>query len=384
MLYIFLIGFSIIPNLLMYLHLSNTPALGIAIISIFFILANLKLISFKRLGSEFIIPLIIILFMTVQLLLVGTFHEIDYLKGYLSIPLISLLIFCSYLICKIFLNINEFRVNKIINIVYFILIFIALLYVLGVKIESDTFQKGIFPFTEPSIWALTIAPFYIYKVSTSSKIYSSLINITVMTFFALYIENMTTLLLVVLSIYLISKKIGSYFFFLLILAAGIVIYQMEYFSNRIAIGGNNESLLAFLNGWESSLYIFENGKYLGLGFQQLGTEPIETASMNRMIELVGHTSNTTDGGFLVAKILCEFGVIGLFIMAIYIKSLKNSLSFLRLAGADNDKTSSKTIFFNACIASSIPYMLFKGNGYFSISIILLFASAFYFYKKNSR
>ena len=100
-----------------------------------------------------------------------------------------------------------------------------------------------------------------------------------------------------------------------------------------------------------------------------------TTTGNFLCEKYFFCSNLYDGGFLLSKIITEFGIIGIifsFVILVYI-----FLSFLRLrfiitkTALNIFKFTPREILMNAVIYSFIIELLFRGYGYFSTGFIML-------------
>ena len=95
--------------------------------------------------------------------------------------------------------------------------------------------------------------------------------------------------------------------------------------------------------------------------------------------------NITDGGFLAAKLICEFGIIGLLLVLAYlVLALKsvvkiNHLNNQNIIGSDSYK---KQIFMYGIVVAYFTEIMLRGYGYFSPGLFFLLTAIFYI-KHNS-
>jgi hypothetical protein len=124
---------------------------------------------------------------------------------------------------------------------------------------------------------------------------------------------------------------------------------------------------------------------IGIGFQNFGNEPAGDASLTLSI-LTESGLNRSDGGFLLAKFIGEFGIIGVFAMFFLLLISISSGFALRKRVLGNLSTSDLTNPFPLCILYTIVIeFLIRGIGYFSPMLFLaIFAlpSAIAFIRKN--
>jgi hypothetical protein len=120
-----------------------------------------------------------------------------------------------------------------------------------------------------------------------------------------------------------------------------------------------------------------------LGFQLLGTQP--RSEQSYIIErLAGIQLNREDGGFLAAKILAEFGILGAIFILYYLKISLEAFGFLKkqILIINNRQNLKHQLVAVIIFAFSVELFV-RGAGYFS-SGVFLFIFALFYYKKYMR
>ncbi len=105
---------------------------------------------------------------------------------------------------------------------------------------------------------------------------------------------------------------------IVIIVASLYDYKLlvEPFVNRVAgvfgfDGVTNISSLVYIQGWQDAVYNLKRTSGFGLGFNQMGCDPIPQVSARSLLATMHYASNADDGSFLVSKIVSEFGVWGI-------------------------------------------------------------------------
>lgn len=239
-------------------------------------------------------------------------------------------------------------------------------------------NKPIFPFGEPSHFALAFFPIalsfaYLVERRTRLLVFGFLI------FTSLSLPSTTMLAGSIIYLFstLIRKMSG---FVLSILAMGFILISInpQHFSDRLQLTSDSENLsaLIYLQGMLAAEEGISANGGLGIGFQLLGSEP-ENAATDVIYMLTGKAFNRQDGGFLGAKIIGEFGLIGIIITALFLYTFFHSVAKLRQFSLHRHPKSIDpvAIFIHSVRAAFILEILIRGYGYFSPGF-LLFMSTF--------
>jgi hypothetical protein len=149
-----------------------------------------------------------------------------------------------------------------------------------------------------------------------------------------------------------------------------------YFTDRLIINDNSSNIttLTYLQGWSDMVISLEYSDYLGVGFQNMGTLA-PSAYGETIYALTGVYKNREDGGFLAAKIVSEFGFLGVVIILFYLKYFFRSIKMLwQHVKAVDFKQHSVLVFSNGVIVAFAVELFARGYGYFSPGFILVITS----------
>lgn len=278
---------------------------------------------------------------------------------------------------------NDFVVAKDLNRAYVIVAVVGIAsLVFPVDVLSYAhFPKPVFPFSEPSHYALAYGQIAAMVFPFLSKRRRFLVIFIGFGLGALF-PNLTILVTALLLLALVAS-------YRLLLAAvlfiALVFYLninseaafLNYITSRVGVGGErNISGLVYLQGWQSIYSALSSTGLLGIGFQNLGNEPLTDAGISIMAMNDDSALNRSDGGFLLAKFVGEFGVIGLVVSAIYIYFVTKAFSvFRKLSKADFSPEVAVTMIPVTVLYISIIEVLVRGVGYFSPSILITIALA---------
>ena len=108
-------------------------------------------------------------------------------------------------------------------------------------------------------------------------------------------------------------------------------FNISYFTERIDFyeGSNNLSALVYMQGWERLILALKTTYGMGVGLQNLST--VELGYFGTiLVEIIGVEKNVNDGSFIAAKLIAEFGIIGVFFVIIYLKlAYDSSIQLIR-------------------------------------------------------
>lgn len=243
------------------------------------------------------------------------------------------------------------------------------------------YPKPVLFFPEPSHFAILFLPFLLH-VSLMSGPLLRLLCICFGALLAVGLPNLT-LAVGVIVIGVLTLPLGRLTLFLLIGAAVFMQLEPDYFHDRLAglAAGGNISTAVYLSGWERAYLNTIDTSGLGLGLLQFGAYGNQGGKyMDEVIRLAYRSLNVRDGGTVGAKLLGEFGLIGLFALVVY------TGLFFRVAFRIRSIASKKSVhgkalatqFFLCCIAMFSIDIFVRGIGYFSQTGFLFAAALFYF------
>ena len=249
--------------------------------------------------------------------------------------------------------------------------------------------KPIFPFSEHSHYALVLG-FIGIAVGVGSS-HSTRLFITLNYYFqALMLPNLTLLVFAILSTYVFfySKKYIVIIAFLsLIISIGTIpilsldnLEFVEYFTSRLDVRADSQNLtsLVYMQGWQDAWLGLRETNGFGLGFQMMGVNSPGPIGL-KILALFGRLYNVTDGSFMAAKIIAELGIIGVFIVALFIYHAIKSMrlisrfdSFLVRPSVNADSRVQRVLIYKAFIVAFSVELLLRGYGYFSPQLFILF------------
>ncbi|MFM2484512.1 hypothetical protein [Celerinatantimonas yamalensis] len=279
---------------------------------------------------------------------------------------------------------------------FFILAFISVILPIDIG-KYAIYRKQVFPFVEQSHFVLAVAPIMV-AYSFIGKFKNVLLFLSLSGFFSIYFPSLSFLIVTSVSFwcflcrfrkskYLIALifLVSTYFILLI-----YVIYNVKYFSNRLdLIKNNNLTTLVYFQGIYFALDNYMKNYYFGLGFQNLGLSGTVFNKYSHLISVImqGSLVNQFDGGFFAAKMIAEFGVVGIVIFLAYVVFLIN---FMFKANRRCRKyhminirsTFEKYRFIKSVFMFSFFYeFLFRGYGYFSPGFFIFLT--FFFLKPRN-
>ncbi|GGE09809.1 hypothetical protein GCM10011529_15160 [Polymorphobacter glacialis] len=375
---IVLVSIVTIPTLLFYFSLATSLALGSSVTAIFVTIA--ALLAPNRLRSPILRSLafvgIVALAIGLHLAVAGMLHPTDAWHAAASLLPLTVIIVGGTVLANAMKATSDQRFDRAVRIVLAVMGLFVIAKLLGLRVPaSREFSNPIFPFTEPSHFVLLLVPFYMYAcVAATSRRRLAILALGLVLIVSL--ESLTLAIgwmLVVLVCsrgWLVPAGVAG--------LSAIVLTQVDlaYFLDRLDFSDEttNLSTLVYLQGWELVDEALRTTQGWGLGFQQLGLQGTNS-EISRVIYLIlGADGNILDGGFGLAKLVGEFGVIGIVLAAGVVTLGVQSLLRLRQAARQPRGASRSTIFAHAVLASYLVEFLVRGTGYFSATAILLVAA----------
>jgi hypothetical protein len=270
---------------------------------------------------------------------------------------------------------NDDSIDQAVAIVRGILIAFAILSITGIRLWPGSWEKPVFPFTEPSHFALMLNPFLAHAVFANKGIRRGIWLIVGLAI--AYAGQSLTLLACVLAMGLMCMSLRGIAFFSLLVFVGSKFVELAYFEDRVNFGSDtrNISSLVYRQGWELLQDSIERTSGWGIGFQQLGYVPFNSPAADFLYSITRSDLNLTDGGFLLSKTVSEFGIVGVFMIAIYSYAFARALIAIRRSSRDSSTSIPRSLFFSWCVICSFSMdIIVRGLGYFS-GQSLLFLSA---------
>lgn len=194
------------------------------------------------------------------------------LRFILSYIFLSILLVMSTQFVNIIKLVDDYYVKKTMFMAFRFLLIIGIIALILNYFGFLTGKNMIF-FKEPSHFALVYLPLLLF-VAYSSKKFMGLFYLLISFLLAVFIENLTLLVGVVL-VTLIVFGLKKFIILIAIILTTFFISGItisDYFISRVTLSfdSNNLSVLAFLSGYERAYLSFIKSFGFGIGFNQLG------------------------------------------------------------------------------------------------------------------
>ncbi|QXQ06471.1 hypothetical protein KX816_20375 [Sphingosinicellaceae bacterium] len=306
----------------------------------------------------------------------GLFHPVDIEHALASFaPLLAIMIGGSALASTIG-TAPSGKIDGAMQLVFWTMCGVVVLQRIGFAPPfSDRYIKPFFPFTEPSHFVLAFMPFYTYVclVASSSRRLALLLLGLVL---VLALESLTLAVGWVFVVVACTRGLLLPAAIAAIMVGGLSVVDLSYFVDRLDFSGGSQNLstLVWLQGWQLTDEAFRATVGWGAGYQQLGLQGTNTDISRLIYVLVGSDANIFDGGFSAAKLLSEFGVIGIGILAGLMFLAGQSMLVLRAIAKSPASVPRATLFVHSVFVGYLVELFVRGAGYFTGSAILLVAA----------
>lgn len=274
----------------------------------------------------------------------------------------------AYLLRLIIQQTRPAALDRVIKLLCTAFIVIGIFSLLDIQPPHSGYAKPIFPFTEPSHFALSFTPFLIYR-SVRSSLPVRLIWLGAGMILALLLQSLSLVVAVALAAACCLS--GWILAVALVGLSAIVGYlDISYFTDRLDFSTHttNVSTLVYIQGYELIVTALKETWGWGIGFQQLGIVPLNVPTSDLIYRIVGNDANLRDGGFTAAKVISELGFFGILLTTSYFYYFVLSVLKLRRLAVMGSPDSKKVLCFSAVTGIFIE-MLVRGGGYFTGTIL---------------
>lgn len=255
------------------------------------------------------------------------------------------------------------------------IIVIAVMALVGLQPPSNlSFVRPVFPFSEPSHFAFTCAPFIVDACvrDTQARRVLWLLGTFLLAYF---LQSLSLIVAGVLAAFICLPAWQSGLVAIAaFVAAGSL--DIEYFTDRLDLSADTQNLssLVYRQGWDSAWESLKFSDGWGIGFQQLGFAPVHVPTSDAIHRIMGEDMSREDGSFVAAKLMSEFGVLGIAVFGVLvILAITNALRLRRVA-AGRLAMSDGLIFASSIVVAYLVEMVVRGAGYFSGTTVLLVAA----------
>jgi len=390
----FLLLILFLPSFIYSAFSLSSLAGGMTLANVFIFL----LILFSWEDIKFSVNSIVLAFIPISVITISSLffllHD-DIAKPILSVLPIVLIFFIASETSKRMYQQNIDLV-RIVGPTVIILLVLGLAVVFGYRVVCCGYGmtgKPIFPFVEPSHYALTFGPLAVGYAfySNIAKVFFTALLLAIL---GLAIESLTLIvfsMIIFLSSVIRLKRI--YFLWsipiLIFLTLGVILALIElspYFAARLDMGlDHNTTTLFYLRGFELAYLNFIDTHGLGLGFQMLGSKYTLTGEYHDLLTPSNLKSFPTDSGFLAAKIIAEFGFLGVISLIVYIYvvlwAILRANTIHRVLANMKDirkhREATRRLFFMGVIVGLSVEIFLRSYGYFSPGVFLLLVAILY-------
>jgi hypothetical protein len=376
-----------IPNFINVVFALSSYSIGIFIASIIVIALNFRLGYVRVRYVNFLVIFAVLFALFIFSLYI--FFSIGETK-----PLYSLIPLAASIFAAIFFaeHVKATNYKALENSIFIVIIVLILLGWLDVVFPVTCCNyisrfKSVFPFTEESHYALAFGVLAIaYSIGAKkSRVFFIGGNTLIL---SLVYPSLTLLLVSLFCFFASTFRMKRSRFFALILVLPLLVFFIgmpiiisnQYFADRLRIQGTlNLTALVFLQGWQLSYSNFVGTQGMGVGFQMLGLSNNPSSLFSDTIfNIYGKQFNVMDGGFLAAKLISEFGFLGIAITLFYLFFILRFIFFtnkiwkVAWSPESNVKKSflkKKTLLLGMVFAFFIE-LFFRSPGYFSPSFFI--------------
>lgn len=373
-----------LPSFIYVVVSSSSMSLGL--ILAFLLICPIIFYNFSvKVNRAYLVSLFLLFLVLYQIIIFGVGEYPVNFRTVASFIFLAFLIVAAFLFGGFVSSFNGEELTPIAKLIAFSFVALGLISLVFNQefLGYEKYKKSIFPFSEPSHFAITVGPILFacgFFISKRMRFFLVLIFIL----FGMFFPSLVTLLFAMMMFLFFFQTSLSLKFFL----CGIAVFLayvflstnvFDYFISRLVFSTENQNLtaLVYMQGWADASASLEHSRFLGVGFQNAGILPPGEIG-NLIYSLAGEYKNRQDGGFLLAKIISEFGVFGIVLLIFYLfVFFKASLALSRFRKCNSfSEVSGSSVFFNAIVVGFSVELFARGYGYFSPGFFLLIASGF--------
>ena len=369
-----------LPSLLQYFGLASSLTLGASVAALVVLAKqatqHLQQPVNRQVTQLSIGTLILLLCAAIllHLLLAAAVRPVDLTRSGLSFIPLTLILVAGYRLAQLMLSARDQAVERAVYASFWLLCAVGLAAIGGlVPPISGTYFKPVFPYTEPSHFALAFLPLLMFG-SVSSRGVARLVMLAIGLAMGWALESLT-LMAGWLLVALVCLRKTTAFTLLGLVALGAAQLDISYFLTRLDFGSDdpNLSTLVYVQGWQLMAESLRLSSGWGLGFQQLGVHGSSVDASDLIFAVLGENLNLLDGGFTMSKIVSEFGIFGILLLLVYLQFAWRAARGLRHASRTTQPHRPAVLLAHCAVLSFGVELLVRGAGYFSGTTLLLVA-----------
>lgn len=376
------------PSLVHYLLPVDSMAPGAVIVCILIVLLGRhRVVGFDAgLGSNVSVLCAIGLFVPLHFVFAALFQPVDWVRFAASFVVLVLVFFAAARAgSAVYAHCDAARSPE--RLLLYALTVAAFVGAAGIAPPGSAyFFKPIFPFTEPSLFGLSYLPLLAAVCVTASG-WTRLAFLATGLIVALSVQNLTIIVGLLLIVLVCEPILGA----AVLAAIGAVVLgsaglDLSYYSDRLDLSIDNQNLsaLVYLQGWQMVAEAWRTSHGWGLGFQQLGIAELHSEASNVIYDILGASSNLKDGGFVFAKLVSEFGVFGVGLLAAHLILAIRYTVQLRRVAKGRLVLPQGTVLAMSVVMMYVVEVYVRSAGYFVGTGVLVLAAVLYLRSRRGR
>lgn len=375
---------SFTPSFVFFVFGASSGAAGLMVAAILLVFALLigvgRVPSTQDVANAAVVAALGLVFLVAHGSVAGLMNAPDVGRAALSAVSIAFMLFAAIVSAPTLFGASDKATDRATNIIRGMFLLIAVASLLGIQPPALLLERPIFPFTEPSHYALAFAPLLVDGCVRSRPIVRWLL-LAAGFVIGYLLQSLSLVVAVTLAaaICLPVFRLGILAVVGVVAIAGLQLLDINYFAERVSsdAGSQNISRLVYVQGWELVQRSLADTSGWGVGFQQLGFAPVDSPTADQLYRLLGTDANLKDGGFTAAKIISEFGVFGIVGITMLLFIMTRAVIRLRNEAIHPGELSAGQVLAYSMTVAYLIEMFVRGIGYFSGTTMLLFAALFY-------
>ena len=371
----------VMPSLLLGAGLATSLASGTIFTALFAIgVAVAQAGILTNVTRSLTVAPILLLLISAHFAIASMIVDVDYARGLSSIVAFGILVVGAGAVADVFENSNPLRLYDRMRWFFFAMLALGLWGVIGVMQPQVGSSKPVFPFKEPSHFALMFVPILLFVCATASR-YERLCFLAFGFALGLLLENFTLIIGCLLAS-IITCRPSHLFLLGGVSVPLLLLLDLSYYRVRVTISEDAENLsaLVYLQGWQLIAESWSTTTGLGRGFQQLGLHNAElpaTTAIDAIEGGEGVSRNLLDGGLTISKLIGEFGLLGVAIVFLFFGiAIRGAILIRRVSLGQRTFYEPKKVLAASIIVSYILDLFVRGTGYFAPTVLLLLSAIF--------
>lgn len=369
----------LLPSTIFYLFRTSSQAPGLGIAALLIVGAGMigltSGLNLRQWTSAVVALGFLALVLVMHAMVASLFEPVAYGRVLSSLALFSLMLLGSVALSRSLFGLRNEAIAWCVAVFMALFLLIAIAAIFGIQPPNvGGYFKRLFPFTEPSHYALTFTPLLL-AFCVNSNLPRRCAALVIVLLIAYLIESLSlvvgTLLVAALCLPTAWTLVAGTLIF-----AVVGVLDLSYFTDRLDLSQSNSNLsvLVYIQGWDLAGEGIARTNGWGLGFQQLGLGNITTYTSSLIVALAGGDANLRDGGFTLAKLIGELGVLGLALITAYGFALVRAMIVLRQIALRKRAASAGLILALAFVCGYSIEAFVRGIGYFSGTTMLMIAA----------